>query len=156
MTLPQNICKQALFRSKRGRLMPAIVGGFIRLAVNILDHSPLQLDTGQCKTKIRLRLPSLSSLKWSFLCCDWGHLTIRNVSELHIPQRSRFTQMFSLFFPCLGPHTQLILHFIPTQMTFIRALTPFLYSPPRTHVSMCRHWLRIPVWNAACLFHKWK
>lgn len=43
--------------------MPAVGVGFIRLAVGILGHSPLQLDTGQCKTKIRHRLPSLSSLK---------------------------------------------------------------------------------------------
>lgn len=127
MTLPPNICKQALFRSKWGRLTPAVRVGFIRLAVSILGHSPLQLDTGQCKTKIRHRLPSLSSLKWSFLCCIGGHLTIRNVSELHIPQKSRFTQMFSLVFPSPGPHTQLILHFSQLKWPSLE-LSPLFYT----------------------------
>lgn len=151
MTLPPSICKHALFRSKWGRLMPAIGVGFIRLAVGILGHSPLQLDTGQCKTKIRLRLPSLSSLKWSFLCC----VEVTSPSEMsgsftfHRGQGS--LKCFRFSSPPRPPHP-INFTFIPTQMTFIRALTPFLYSPPRrTHVSICRHWLPVPVWNAACL-----
>lgn len=100
---------------------PAIGVGFGRTAAGTPDFTPLHLDTGQCKTKIRLCLPSLSSFKWSFPCCFEDHLTIRNVSKLDIPQKSKFTGMFS--FSSLPPHP---IHFTfsPTQMTFIRALTP--------------------------------